>query len=132
NQQLEAALAAAATAEAQRQASERATEEAHTTAEQVGTRLQAELQQLAVDRDNWRRGVSEYDQDRHRWRERAGSAEQAQASLNQQLEAGLAAAAAEKAPRPSARRWRAFSQFGSWLVRGRLGYVRQFFVLRRS
>ena len=37
-----------------------------------------------------------------------------------------------ESPGALARRWRAFSQFGSWLVRGKLGYVRRFFVLRRS
>ena len=132
SEQLEAAVAAAAAAEAQRDVWERAADQARAAAEELETRVRAELQQLALDRDNWRRGASEYEQDRDRWRERAGSAEQEQASLNQQLEAALAAAAAARAPGGWVRKWRAFSQFGSWLARGRLGYVHQFFVLRRS
>ena len=48
-QQLEAALAAAVAAEGQREVWERAIEEARTTAQQLETRLQSELQQLALD-----------------------------------------------------------------------------------
>src|SRR5262249_8128084 len=62
NERLEMALAAAAAAEAQREVWERATEEARGAAEQLETRLRGELEQLALDRDNWRRGAGEYEQ----------------------------------------------------------------------
>ena len=57
---LEVALAAAAAAEAQREVWERATYEARTMAEQAEARVQAELQQLAEDRDRWRTRAGEY------------------------------------------------------------------------
>ena len=109
NAQLDAAQVAGAAAEAQREAAERAARD------------------LALERDNSRGEANEYEQDRDRWRERAGNAEQEQRLLNQRLEVALAAA---EAPGALTRRWRALSQFGSWLSRGRFGYVRQFFVLR--
>jgi glycosyltransferase involved in cell wall biosynthesis len=124
--------AASAAAERQRQTWERATEEARSAVGELEERLKGELGQLALERDNWRRGASEYEEDRDRWRERAGRAEQEQATLNERLEAALAATVAAEAPRASARRWRAFSQFGSWLARGRVGYVRRYFALRHS
>ena len=132
NQRLEAALAAAAAAEAQREVWERATEEARTTAEQLETRVQAELQQLAHDRDNWRRGVSEYEQDRDRWRERAGR--RGARAGKPEPAAGGGASRSRRGQGPA----RVGPQVAGVLpVRvmagaGRLGYVRQFFVLRGS
>ena len=63
NARLESALAAAAAAEAQREASERATEEARTSAEQLETRLQSELERLALELETSSARASEYEQD---------------------------------------------------------------------
>ena len=51
--------------------------------------MQAELQQLAEDRDRWRTRASEYERDRNQWREHAGN-------LNARLEEALVAAEAQR------------------------------------
>ncbi len=142
-ERIESALAVAAAAERER--------------EQLEERLQAELEQLALERDHWRRSSDDYEQDRDRWQEQAGDVERDRARVAKRLDSALTAGATAEAQRKQLeallqaeveqrerlearlqapgglrRRRLAFAQFVSWLIRGRVGYVQRFFALRRS
>ncbi len=76
-------LAAAASTERQRK--------------QLETQLKAELEQAAAERDSLRLAATEIEQDRDRWQERAGVAEEEGAQLAERLESALAAKATTEA-----------------------------------
>jgi len=101
------------------------TEELAHTTEELAQTTQAhetalvELNQATAERDAW-------------WRE--AEAQRAEVtSLQEELrDQSVELEAMRDAQSAWVRRWRGFSQFRSWLVRGKLQYVRQYFALRRS